>query len=127
MNPLKTEQLRQKLRLSAIICMVCLIILCLGWELKWAPLRPEGSWWVLKVLPLVALLPGLLKSHLYSFQWGSMAILLYVMEGLVRATSDITPFSRTLAWTEVFLSTLIFCSLIFYTYTFKRKHQTSTD
>ncbi len=127
MNALKTQQYRQMLRLSAIVCIACLIILCLGWELKWAPLRPEGSWWVLKVLPLVALLSGLLKSRLYSFQWGSMAILLYVMEGLVRATSDVTPFSRTLAWIEVFLSSLIFCSVIFYIYTFKRKHQISTD
>jgi uncharacterized membrane protein len=112
---------RKILRLVAVISTLSLIILCLGWELKWAPIRPEGSWWVLKVLPLIILLPGLLKSRLYSFQWGSMAVLLYLMEGLVRATSDALLFSRQLAWAAVFLSTVLFCSLIFYTHTFKRK------
>jgi uncharacterized membrane protein len=110
-------------RRVAIVSLLGLIVLCTGWELAWAPLRPGGSWLVLKVLPLLAMLPGLLKSRLYSYQWASMAILLYFMEGTVRATSDVNPTSVALAWTETALSTLMFCALLMYTKAFKRPKQ----
>lgn len=111
---------RSALRRLSIACLLALIILCVGWELAWAPIRPGGSWLVLKVLPLLAMLPGLLKSRLYSFQWASMAILLYFAEGSVRATSDPNPLSAQLAWLEVALSTVLFGSLLMYAKTFKR-------
>lgn len=107
-------------RQLSIACLLGLILLCTGWELAWAPLRPGGSWWVLKVLPLLAMLPGLLKSRLYSYQWASMAILLYVTEGTVRATSDSNPVSIALAWAETALSITLFCALLMYTRAFKR-------
>ena len=107
-------------RQLSIASLLALIFLCVGWELAWAPIRPGGSWLVLKVLPLLAMLPGLLKSRLYSFQWASMAILLYFAEGSVRATSDTNPTSVTLAWIETGLSTVLFCALLMYTRAFKR-------
>jgi uncharacterized membrane protein len=111
---------RQTLRRISLTCLLALIVLCVGWELVWAPIRPGGSWLVLKVLPLLGMLPGILKSRLYSFQWASMAILLFVAEGSVRATSDPNPLSMKLAWLEVALSTLLFCSLLLYAKSFKR-------
>jgi len=70
------------------ISLIALIALCVAWELWLAPLRPGGSWLVLKVLPLLVALPGILRGRRYTHQWASMLILLYLMEGLVRATSD---------------------------------------
>lgn len=107
-------------RKISIACLLGLIILCTGWELAWAPLRPGGSWLVLKVLPLLLMLPGFLKSRLYTYQWASMAILLYFMEGTVRATSDANSMSIALAWVETALSTVLFCALLMYTRAFKR-------
>ena len=39
---------------AAAVSLVALLMLCLAWELWWAPLRPGGSWLVLKALPLLA-------------------------------------------------------------------------
>lgn len=68
--------------------LIALIFLCLGWELWWAPLRPGGSLLVLKAIPLLLPLFGILRGKRYTFQWSSMFMLLYLMEGLVRATSE---------------------------------------
>ena len=65
-----------------------LIGLGLAWELFLAPLKPGGSWWVLKVLPLLAPLPGLLRGKRYTVQWSTLLIWLYVAEGAARAMTD---------------------------------------
>ncbi|MEO1767366.1 DUF2069 domain-containing protein [Thiobacter aerophilum] len=88
---------------GAIISLTALIFLCLGWELVWAPLRPGGSFFVLKVLPLLLPLFGILRGRRYTYQWSAMLILLYFAEGIVRAASDAPPASR-LALLEVALS-----------------------
>ena len=72
----------------AIASLIALIALGLAWELWLAPLLPGGSWLMLKVLPLLAPLPGLLRGRRYTHQWASLLIHLYLLEGLVRATSD---------------------------------------
>jgi uncharacterized membrane protein len=111
------------LRLISLFALLALIFLCVGWELAWAPIRPGGSWLVLKVLPLLLMLPGILKSRVYTFQWASMAILLYVAEGSVRATSDVNSVSVMLAWLELALSSLLFAGLLLYSRIFKRAKQ----
>ena len=45
---------QQRLHLISSISLVLLIVLCILWELVLAPLRPGGSWMVIKVLPLFA-------------------------------------------------------------------------
>ena len=89
-----------------------LIVLGLAWELWLAPLRPGGSWWVIKILPLLPALPGLLKNRMYTYRWLSLMVWLYVMEGAVRAWSDRAP-SNWLALLEVLLCIVLFtaCSL----------------
>ncbi|MFN0163053.1 MAG: DUF2069 domain-containing protein [Burkholderiales bacterium] len=67
---------------------VALIVLCVAWELWLAPLRPGGTALVLKVLPLLLLLRGVLAGRNVSLQWSVLLIWVYVTEGLVRAASD---------------------------------------
>ena len=68
---------------------------------------------MLKALPLLLPLIGILKGNRYTFQWSSMLILLYFTEGVVRAWSDQDP-SSTLAILEVIFSLLFFGCSIFY-------------
>lgn len=107
------------LHVGAITSLIALIILCLAWELALAPLRPGGSWLVLKVLPLLAPLLGVLKRNIYTLQWASMLILLYFTEGIVRATSD-SGLSAKLGWVEVALTCVFFLCAILYLRPYKR-------
>lgn len=87
----------------AIVSLIGLVALCIAWELWLAPLRPGGSWMVLKAFPLLLPLPGILRGRRYTHQWGSMLALAYVAEGLVRAASD-HGLSARLAASEVLLA-----------------------
>lgn len=96
-----------------VASLVALIALCVAWELVLDPLRPGGSWMVLKVLPLLAPLRGVLKRNIYTMQWSSMLILLYLAEGVVRGTSD-KGLSATLGWAETGLAAVFFfCTILF--------------
>lgn len=97
----------------AIITLIALIALCITWETFLAPIRPSGSWLMLKVLPLLLPLFGILRGKRYTFQWSSMLILLYFIEGVVRAWSDKPP-SSTLASIEIALSCAFYFAAIAY-------------
>jgi uncharacterized membrane protein len=104
---------------GAVVSLVLLILLGVAWELVLAPLRPGGSWMVLKVLPLLLPLRGVVKRDLYTMQWASMLILIYFTEGIVRATSD-KGFSATLGWVEVVLTCVFFFCSVLYLRPFKK-------
>jgi len=110
---------QQRLHLISSISLVLLIALCILWELVLAPLRPGGSWMVIKVLPLFAPLSGTLKKNVYTLQWASMFILLYFTEGVVRAWSD-HGLSQILAGLEVVFSTTFFVCAIFFLRPYKK-------
>jgi uncharacterized membrane protein len=95
-------------RQLAVASLIALIVLCLAWELWLAPLRPGGSWLVLKVLPLTLPLAGLLKNRMYTYRWLSLLVWLYAAEGAVRMTSDPNPVSALLAGIELLLCVLLF-------------------
>jgi len=57
--------------------LLSLITLCLLWEGWFAPL----SWLILKCLPLLPAVPGVLRGRRYTSQWLSMVSLLYFLEG----------------------------------------------
>ena len=99
-------------RRLTVASLLGLIVLGLAWELWLAPIRPGGSWLALKVLPLCLPLAGLLKNRMYTYRWLSLMVWLYVLEGLVRATSEPAP-GAWLAALEVLLSVLLFigCTL----------------
>jgi len=96
----------------AVFSLIGLIILGLGWELWWAPVKPGGSLLALKVLPLCLPLAGLLKNKMYTYRWLSLMVWLYFTEGTVRATSDTIP-SCYYATAEVLLCLMLFvaCAL----------------
>ena len=97
-------------RTLAVVSLVGLIVLGLLWEMWLAPLRPGGSWLVLKVLPLTLPLAGLLKNRMYTYRWMSLVVWLYFTEGVVRAWSD-TGLSATLAGIEIALCLLLFVAV----------------
>ncbi|MBX9871603.1 MAG: DUF2069 domain-containing protein [Burkholderiaceae bacterium] len=99
-------------RRLTVASLLGLIVLGLAWELWLAPIRPGGSWLALKVLPLCLPLAGLLKNRMYTYRWLSLLVWLYVLEGLVRATSEPAP-GAWLAVLEVLLSIALFigCTL----------------
>jgi uncharacterized membrane protein len=100
------------LQRAAVVSLVALIALCVAWELWLAPLRPGGSWLVLKALPLLAPLFGLLHGRRKTFQWTSFLALAYVVEGIVRAWSE-PGIARALALAEVALAAALFAAAIF--------------
>ena len=99
----------QTVRVLAVGSLAGLIVLGLAWELVLAPLRPGGSLWALKVLPLVLPLAGLLRHRMYTYRWVSLLVWLYFIEGVVRAWSDPAPV-RWLALLEVVLCLLLFAA-----------------
>jgi uncharacterized membrane protein len=96
-------------RRLAVGSVIGLIVLGIAWELFLAPLRPGGSWLVLKVLPLAIPLAGLLKNRMYTYRWVSLLVWLYFTEGVVRAWSDRAP-SNYYALLEVALCLVLFAA-----------------
>lgn len=99
--------------LAASASLIALIALCLAWELWLAPLRPGGSWLVLKALPLLAPLFGILRGRRYTHQWASLLIQLYLLEGLTRVASD-SGAMQVLAGVEVALALIFFAATVSY-------------
>ena len=98
---------------AAVACLVALIVLCVAWELFLAPLKPGGSWLVLKVVPLLAPLFGVLRGRRYTFQWSTLLIWLYAAEGATRAWTD-TGDSARLAMAELALALAYFAASVAY-------------
>lgn len=109
-----TNKLNPVLHWGASVSLIGLILLGIVWELWIAPLRPGGSLLALKVMPLLLPLRGVLRGNLYTMQWACMLILLYFMEGVVRAWSDPAPLSVLMAWFEIGLSFMFYlCALLY--------------
>jgi uncharacterized membrane protein len=130
-------------RRIVIACIAALIVLGLAWELWLAPLRPApaqgtaflgmkllwlpASWSLsLKVIPLALALPAMLAGRARAFQWWSMAILIYLTEGLVRATSDVG-LSRYLAWIEVVLACVAFLAILAHVKQLRNNYATAVN
>jgi len=103
----------QALRLVASGALVALILLCLAWELWLAPLRPGGSYLALKAAPLALPLYGILFGRRYTYQWSSMFVLAYFLEGVMRGWSD-QGLSQSLALAETALSVVFFAAVVAY-------------
>ena len=101
------------LYLLSVFSLIGLIFLNLFWEIFYNPLDRDGSWMVVKSLILLIPLPGILKKNRYTFQWSSMFIWLFIMEGIVRFYSELGV-SRDMASYQTFLGTLFFFSSIFF-------------
>jgi len=99
-------------QLLATAAFIDLFILCVCWEWFISPLRPGGSWLILKGVPLLFAIPGIWKGKVYTMQWASMLILLYITEGLVRILE--TGLNFWMALLEIILATTAFVCLLIY-------------
>ena len=109
---LKSWLSKNPYQLIATAAFVDLFILCIAWEWFISPLRPGGSWLILKAIPLLFAIPGLWKGNVYTMQWASMLILLYITEGLVRILE--TGANFWMAVLETSLGTIAFICLLIY-------------
>jgi len=100
------------LHYGSIVSLVALIVLNLTWE---AWLVPSGGRviLILKTLPLLLPLFGILRGKRYTYQWSSMLILLYFTEGVVRAYGE-RGLGSYLALGEVALTIVFYLCAIFY-------------
>lgn len=95
----------------ALAGLLGLILLGLAWEL-W--LAPTGSGTLaIKVVPLVLCLAGLLRHRMVTFRWLALLLWLYVLEGLVRATTD-HGVSQALAVAQLALCLMVFTACTAY-------------
>ncbi len=104
---------RHACRYAASTSLIGLITLSIAWEAVLAPLRPGGSLLMLKALPLLIPLFGILRGKRYTYQWASMFVLFYFTEGVVRVWSD-KGLSQSLAGIEVALSVVFFIATIYF-------------
>lgn len=105
--------MREAAHWTAIASLIALIFLCLLWEAWLVPLRPGGSFLMLKSLPLLIPLFGILRGKIYTYQWTALLVLAYFTEGVVRAWSD-RGLSQQLAMLEIVLALLLFTGCVLY-------------
>ncbi len=104
-NQGQADAVVQATRALSIASLLGLIVLGLAWELVLAPTGNRTL--VLKVVPLLFPLVGLLKHRMYTHRWVSLLVWIYFTEGVVRATTDPYP-SWVLALVEVLLCLVLF-------------------
>lgn len=68
--------------LVSYLGLMCVIAM---WELVFVRSHDVSPWFwfALKELPLLAAVPGLVKGRVYTFNWTSMLILLYFVDGVM--------------------------------------------
>jgi uncharacterized membrane protein len=98
---------------SAIVSLIALAFLCLLWEAILAPMPSGNPLMMLKALPLLLPLFGILRERAYTYQWSALLVLAYFVEGVVRAWAD-SGLSQKLAAGEVALSVVFFWSVLFW-------------
>jgi len=114
-------QVQRVFHSGAVTSLAILCVWLLAWEIVVAPLRPGGSLLALKALPLLLPLRGVLKRDLYTLQWSSMVILIYFVEGVVRAWSDRLELSRLMALGEALLVVAYFACALLYLRPYKKQ------
>ena len=100
-------------RIATSATLIALIFLCLAWEGWIAPLKPGGSWLILKGAFLLLPLFGILRGKRYTYKWLSLFIQFYLLEGATRATSE-TGTSQLLAIGETTLAGIVFVLCILF-------------
>ncbi|MFL6694400.1 MAG: DUF2069 domain-containing protein [Ramlibacter sp.] len=99
----------QAIRALAFCSLLALIVLDVVWDLALAQIKPSGLWTVLKVLPLCAAIPGLLRHRMYTYRWMSLLVWLYFIEGVVRTWVE-RGLNQWLAGVEILLCLALFAA-----------------
>ncbi|MBV8656499.1 MAG: DUF2069 domain-containing protein [Burkholderiales bacterium] len=119
MTPTRPTHLDLYIRWSrngAVAGLIALFVLCLAWEAWLAPVRAGSLLW-LKAVPALFPLMGVLKGRRYTYQWLSMYVLAWFIEGVMRAWGD-KGLPSFLASVEIALSVWVcFCCVVFARYT----------
>lgn len=118
MNEATLSPAQRAARRAALASWIALLLLAVLWEWQLAPLRPGGSWLVLKALPLLLPLRGLWRGDVMAMQWAVVLSLLYIAEGSVRIFD--APPANTMAAIELLLGLVFFIAGIVYLRPFKR-------
>lgn len=84
---------------------------CLAWEGYIAPLNPDGSWLILKCIPIILPLTGMLRNTLRAYQYAVLLVFPYFIEGVVRCYAEAGLF-QLMAFGELVLSLLLFTFLL---------------
>ena len=113
MQKLLKKLTANNLFLGSVISLIALIFLNLFWEIAFNPIHKKTTWMVLKSAILLVPLVGILKKDRYTFQWSSMLIMIFFIEGVVRYYSDISP-SKEFALVQICLTILFFLCSIYY-------------
>ncbi len=116
---LKTPPFQNAFHALAFLGALALCAVGIYWESHGAPVRPEGSWLGLKMLPLVLCLPALWRASIYALQGVSMLVLLYMAEGVIRGMGDRWP-SAGYAWVEFGLAWACFFGCILFVRPYKK-------
>lgn len=95
----------------ALAGLVALAVVSLLWEWLLAPLRPGGSWLILKALPLLLLLPAALRGTRRALQWLSLLLPFYLAEGIVRGYSE-SGRHALVAWVAAAIAAATFIALL---------------
>lgn len=90
---------------------ISLVVFGVAWEWFLDPLRPGGSWLVLKVIPLALIIPGLARARMQTYRVASLLIWIYVGEALVRVMG-LTSSERMLAGISLLLSTVLAIAIL---------------
>jgi len=109
-------------RILASGSLIVLVFVCLLWEAVLAPIRPGGSLLLLKALPLLLPLRGVLAGRVYTYQWAPLLVLVYFCEGVVRAWSERDD-SRALAQAEIALALVFFVSALMFVAASRKRRQ----
>lgn len=72
----------------ALLTLITLTAWLVLWEWLLAPLRPGGSWLILKALPLAATLPLASRGSRRALQSAALLLPLYVAEAITRLWSE---------------------------------------
>jgi uncharacterized membrane protein len=121
MNRVALSPAQQRAHRTAAAAWLALLLLTVLWEWLLAPLRPGGSWLVIKGLPLLLPLRGVLRGNVRSMQWATILVLLYIAEGSVRVYEDAPV--RILAIVEMAVGLIFFTAAIVYLRPFKQAAQ----
>jgi len=113
LQKLQKKLTANNLFLGSAFSLIALIFLNLLWEIGFNPIHSKTTWMVLKSAILLVPLVGILKKDRYTFQWSSMLIMIFFIEGVVRYYSDVSP-SKEFALVQTCLTILFFLCSIYY-------------
>ncbi|MDC1311985.1 DUF2069 domain-containing protein [Burkholderiales bacterium] len=109
-------------QLFSICGLIVLSLWSLAWEGYIAPLNPEGSWLILKSVPIILPLIGILRNTLRAYQYAVLLVFPYFIEGVVRSYAE-QGLYQLMAVGELGISLLLFVLLLISVRTIRTKGQ----